>query len=346
MAPAPTAPLGREIFRRLLLAFALATTIGIGLATWGFLTANKRAETLHQEASRNHYQAAISSLERRWGREANNLRVRLESMRHLEDPASGRDKVLAYLIAQGGNIEFPSLRIDDARGEPLVLYEHAGRRIPEARFAADQNTAWAWDPIQGRLYLVYRQLIWLGKENGHLVMFKPMDNALLTQLAYPDTRLTLWWGDRAFASSEGNPGLDALARGAVGAGTLEVPWPSTSGDPGPRLMVESTARPLMHPLDFVLPMAVGFLSLVAALWVTLGTWGRHILDRLRALERAVEGFLARRTIDADIRRDLTAENQREHDEIAELAVSVERLMDEVSAERAAAAAQSGSRHED
>jgi hypothetical protein len=173
-------------------------------------------------------------------------------------------------------------------------------------------------------------------------MFKPMDNALLTQLASPDTSLSLWWGDRAFASSEGNAALEALAQPTRRGAVLEMPWPGNFGDPSPRLLIESTARPLMSPVDFALPMAAALLGLVAALWITLGTWGRHILERLRALERALEGFLARRAIDDEIRRDLIAENAREHDEIAELAGSLERLMDEVSAEREAAGSPPGS----
>jgi HAMP domain-containing protein len=153
-----------------------------------------------------------------------------------------------------------------------------------------------------------------------------MDNALLTQLAYPETRLSLWWGDRAFASSEGNQGLDALALPGTRPPALAMPWPGESVTPAPSLLIESTSAPLLTPLDMALPMVVGFIALMISLWFTLGTWGRHILARLRALERAAEGFLARRTLDDEIRRDLNAENSREHDEIAELAGSLERLM--------------------
>lgn len=322
----PATPISREIFRRLLLAFALATAVGIGLAVWGYTTTNQRAVTAHLEAARTHYQSAIGILERRWGREAYNLRIRLETLRYLEDPVAGRDKVLAYLISQGGNIEFPSLRIENARGEPVLSYEYAGRRIPDAKFAPNQDTAWAWDPIQGRLYLVHRQFIWIGNGNGRLLMFKPMDNALLTQLAYPDTRLSLWWGDRAFASSEGNTGLDALLLPGNRPPALAMAWPGDGGAAAPSLLIESTSPPLLAPVDMAMPMAVGFFALVISLWFTLGTWGRHILARLRALERAAENFLSRRQIDDEIRRDLNAESSREHDEIAELAGSLERLM--------------------
>lgn len=319
-------PLGRQIVRRLALATLLAGLVGSALALWGYVHSNARAIETQLESARTHYQSAIGILERRLGREAFNLKVRLESLRYLEDMPNGKDRLLAYLIAQGGSVEFPSLRIEDARGEVIASFEYANRRIPDVKFAPGQETAWAWDPIQGRLFLAHRQFIWLGKSNGLLVLYKPMDNALLTQLAYPQTRLSLWLGDRVFASSDGSDGLAAAAGGKGRTPSLAMPWSDVAGDTGPRLLIESTAPPLLSPLDLALPMLVGFVALVLACWFTLGTWGRHILGRLRELERALERYLEHGASDESIERQLKAEHGREHDEIAELAALLERLI--------------------
>jgi hypothetical protein len=322
------APLGRQIVRRLAIATLLAGLVGSCLALWGYVHSNARAVETQLEAARTHYQSAIGLLERRLGREAFNLKVRLESLRYLEDLPQGKDRLLAYLIAQGGNVEFPSLRIEDARGELITSFEYANRRIPDVKFAPGQETAWAWDPIQGRLFLAHRQFIWLGKANGLLVLYKPMDNALLTQLAYPQTRLSLWLGDRVFASSEGSDGLAAAtaAGGKAGTPSLSMLWSDSTGDTGPRLLIESTAPPLLSPLDLALPMLLGFVALILAIWFTLGTWGRHILKRLRDIEGALERYLEQGKIDESIERGLKAEHRREHDEIAELAALLERLI--------------------
>jgi hypothetical protein len=73
-------------------------------------------------------------------------------------------------------------------------------------------------------------------------------------------------------------------------------------------------------------MLVGFFALILAIWFTLGTWGRHILKRLRDIEGALERYLEQGKIDESIERGLKAEHRREHDEIAELAALLERLI--------------------
>lgn len=277
--------LGRNVVRRLIFALLLSALLTGVVSAWIYHTANQRAAHTRLTSAHDHYASVISGLEQHWGREAFNFKVRLESLHFLENAAKHKDQLLANLTAQGGSLEFPSLRIEDAKGDLIVSYEYVGHKIPKVRFLTGQESAWAMDPVHGQLYMVFRQFIWLGNENGYLLLFKPMDNALLNQYSYPFTRISLWWNGKPIASSDGDDGLDLAAiayekeKASKDASPSRLPWSITDPDNAPLLFIESTSPPLLTVGELAGPLALSLVAFALATWAILGALGVRPLQR-------------------------------------------------------------------
>jgi hypothetical protein len=277
--------LGRKLVRRLMFALLLSALLTGVVSAWIYHTANQRAAHTQLTSAYEHYASVISGLEQHWGREAFNFKIRLESLHFLENAAQHKDLLLANLTAQGGSLEFPSLRIEDAKGDLILTYEYIGHKIPKVRFLTGQESAWAMDPVHGQLYMVFRQFIWLGSENGYLLLFKPMDHALLNQYSYPFTRISLWWNGKPVASSEGDDGL-AMASIAYerektnkSLPPSRLPWSITDPDNAPLIFIESTSPPLLTIRDLAGPLAVSLVAFALATWAILSALGMRPLQR-------------------------------------------------------------------
>lgn len=326
----------RQVAGRFLIAFLLSAVLSTLVGAWVYYAANQQAADAQQTSARNHYTNVIADLERRWGRDAFNIKIRIEAQRFLEDPKQRKEQLLAYLTAQGGSLEFPSLRIEDPKGELIVSFEYADDKLPKAKFLPGQESTWAFEPIHGHLFLVFRQLIWLGNENGYLLLFKPIDHALLTQYGYPHTRISLWWKGKPMASSEGDDGLALATRAFQESGKSStsslLPWFGTDSENSPQLLIESTAPPLLGIGELAGPLAISLLTFAIAVWSILGAWGFRTLRRVLALERAQNRFRTLGTVDQAVDRDLRIGHGIEEDEITALALALENQMREAISE--------------
>lgn len=326
--------LGRQAVRRLVLALLLSGTLTAAVGTWVYLTTNAQAADSQMASAREHYLNVIANLERRWGLEAFSFKTRLETMRFLEDPARRQEKLIEYLAALGGSPEFTSLRLEDQKGQLITSFEYRDNSTPKARFLTGQESAWAMDPVDGRLFLVFRQMIWLGSENGYLLLFKPMDHALLTEYSFPRTRLSLWWQDKPVASSEGEDGLSAAiaARGKPDNNQARslLPWSSTESENAPLLFIESNSGPLLTVGQFAAPLVASFITIALAVWAIFSRWGMDTIRRVRAIERAQSRFLVLGNIDETVRHELDAGHSSERDEIAGLTAKLEQIMQKAS----------------
>lgn len=256
----------RPLLLIVLLFFVLTGVLGI----WVSRAANQRALDVQRTNAEMHFVAAISQLEQRWGWEAFSFKTRIESLRYLEATPRQLEKLTAHLTSLGRSIEFPWLRVEDAKGELVYSYEYLRRSAPKVWFRTGQTVAWVVDAEH--LYMVFRQPVWLGKEDGYLLLYKPMDHALLTQIGYPATRLSLWWQEKPLASSEGYDGLAAaqkLARQHDDGRIVRIQWPGVDSAAGPMLMVELASSSLMQLVDLATPLLTGLLLLVVGLLLIL-----------------------------------------------------------------------------
>lgn len=245
------------------------------LGIWAKEQFNDKFRTTQLANAREHYAAVLADLDRRWGRESFNLKTRLEAQEILANTEQRKEKLMVYLISQGNSIEFPSLRIETTHGEKIASYDYASQIETSVKFLPGQTNTWVQNPKDGTLYLVVRQFIWLGKENGYLVLFKPMDHALLTQMTYPGTRLSLWWKGKAVASSDGEDGLRkttaSYSRPETGDASAYLTWSGPESEASPKLLIEPLGSELINLGTIARPVMLTFFILLIA--VTIGFSG-------------------------------------------------------------------------
>lgn len=311
-----------------ILLLVLLCLIVVGL--WIKELANDKSRASELASAREHYTVVLTDLDRRWGREAFNLKTRIEAQDILTSSGQRNERLLAYLISQGSSIEFPSLRIEKTNGEVLAAYDYAGQISPKIKFAQGQASAWAQGPGEGSLYLVIRQFIWLGKENGYLVLFKPMDHALLTQITYPGTRLSLWWKGVAVASSDGEDGLrrtrSQFAKPESGDASVALTWSGPESELSPKLLVETLGSELIEAGDVVRPVTLLFFIVLIAVAVSFSALWLRATRQVDALIQADRRFQALNAIDEATARDLRTAHSGPIDGIRQLTTSVEQHM--------------------
>ncbi len=230
---------------------------------------NEKARSTQLTNAREHYSVVLADLDRRWGREAFDLKTRIEAQGFLENSRQQSEKLLAYLTSQGSSIEFPSLRIENKNREVVASYDYAGHINTEVKFMPGQTSTWIRSAGDNHLYLVIRQFIWLGKENGYLLLFRPMDHALLTRITYPGTRLSLWWKGSAVASSDGEDGLgktaNAFARPENSETSVALTCAGPESEISPRLLVETLGSDLIATSTVVTPLILVLSALLLGL---------------------------------------------------------------------------------
>jgi hypothetical protein len=322
---------------RLVFAFLIFSFLTILVGFIFFKAANMSALDNHRVKASRHYSNVISNLERRWGRAAFNFKIRIESEKFFDGNTKNNDRILAYLTAQGGSTEFPSLRIEDVRGKTIVSYEYVAETLSKVDFMLGQESTWVINS-ENKLFHVIRQLIWLGKENGYLLLFYPMDNAFLSQISYPDARLSLWWNEKPVASSEGEEGL-SLAEININnmshdRSNFLLPWPGVENAKTPILFVESNSHSLLDFQKFAVALASVLIIFLFSCWSTLGTWGLRTIVRIQALDKAHMNFHVLHKVDETVDTELEAAIAYQNDEISSVTLASERMMNNIMVKEA------------
>lgn len=303
-------------------------------AIWLKNLANEEARDRQLANAREHYAVVLSDLDRRWGREALNLKTRIEAQNVIDASGKDNERLLSYLISQGSSIEFPSLRIEKANGEQIVSYDYSRHLDPKLKPPQGKQNTWVVSQADGTLYLAIRQFIWLGKENGYLLLFKPMDHALLTQNAYPGTRLSLWWQGQARASSDGEEGLGMTAAKFPtpenGDETVVLSMTGPTSELTPKLLVEIRARTVIDAGEIARPVMLFFLVLLVGVVIAVSTLWPDVSRQLDAVLQANKRFAALGAIDEDVIRELHIAQAGPSVNFGQIAEALEKYMRETS----------------
>jgi len=307
----------------------LLLSLGL-LSFWITDLVNDRARTSQLTRAREHYLVVLADLDRRWGREAFNLKTRIEAQDFLESDSQRNEKLLTFLTAQGSSIEFPSLRIENTKGEIIAAYDYASHINPKVKFSPGQVSTWTMDASDEHLYLAIRQFIWLGKENGYLVLFKPMDHALLHQITYPGTRLSLWWKGLATASSDGEDGLKRTAatfeKPESNDSSIALTWSGPETDMSPRLLVETLGMNLVSFREIAAPALLIFLVMLLGTTFSFAGYAIKSSRQLDALLQADKRFSSLATLDDAVMDDLRIAQSGPIEGVGTLAASLEERM--------------------
>ena len=297
---------------------------------WLKKTVIEQATATQLENARKHYAAILSDLDRRWGREAFNLKSRIEAQNIIDVSRDNNEKLLTYLISQGSGIEFPSLRIEKVNGELIAAYDYSRHGDIKLKVPHGQFYSWVRSPSDGTLYLAIRQFIWMGNENGYLILFKPMDHAMLAQISYPGTSLSLWWQGEALASSDGDDGVmksaAAFAKPESGKNTVALSWAGPETELTPKLLVELHESAIFDTGKLSQLVALVFMLILLATTVAIYPLWQGISRQFDALLHANERFSKLGEVDEKVTEALQAVHLGPLEEVRQLASALEEHM--------------------
>ena len=330
-------PLTRQIAVRLALALLVTVLTTVALAFWFYAEANKRFLESHLRRAAEHYAGALSLQDVEWERGAFNFKARLEYSRVLEDSAGRQGRLGNFINAQGGVPEYPLVAVFDREGNRLVSFAYGQGRILPAVFESG-DTGWAYDETDNRLFRVFRQQVWLGEgQNGHLVVYRPIDHAVLGGLAYPETELWALWRKLPVASSRGDDGMRAGGGDPAtvgGMGSRLIPWSQAQPD-NPQILLRVEPNEPFTLTELFQSLSLGALMFAAATWLIFGFWATGLVRRILMLGRAQREFAGTGATTPVVLAALTAVERESEDELAHLSRSLLGLMGSVAEHRRA-----------
>lgn len=323
-------PLSRQILLRMALALGTAILAGVVLGAWFHSQARQRFLESQLIQAEKYFADAIALREIEWENAAYNFKARLEYSRILEN-ASERHTLLGnFITAQGGVPEFPLVAVVGRYGARLASFEYGTRRLPNTGNEA-QGLSWAYDAGEGTLYRAYRQQVWLGHgQNASLLLYRPVDNAVLSAMAFPESSLSLVWGEKVVASSTGDAGRDRSASGRAGKGQnrLQLDW-FTGAGVGPRLMVEVDPVQVFGLGEILLAISPGILVFIAVAWLAFGSWATQLARRIMALGAAQREFAVAQRFSPSVDVAFDAAAPVRGDEVADLGTSLRWMMSSI-----------------
>lgn len=284
--------------------------------------AHERAEDLGQ-----FYRTRLDQLEHEWELQTRDLRVRIEYTRLLEQPATARLNLQAFMTIQGSDRRFRYLHIEERDGTPLFTFgkdiELSSLPLPH-----EASSGYYFDPVQQQVYRVFSEQIWLGERGmGRIALFFRIDNALLQQLAAPGVTLHALHQGRPVASSLGERGVAAQRLDAEVAQRSErkrVPW-TVDGVTPLQIEVMAPVKVLFSTTE--LALAVGVIPIFDALilWFALGTWLMRQARRINELGNAVGEFSTAQSLSNPLKQAIARARQGALDEINEVAGTIEQM---------------------
>jgi diguanylate cyclase (GGDEF)-like protein/PAS domain S-box-containing protein len=315
----------------------LVLLIGIPLIGFNFFhTRQQREVTQKVDATRSFYADLLPRHESKWQVEAEQLRQRIEFTRILEDRNDARwsSRLNTFLTAQWEFIGFTNLLILAPNGSLLFHYgTESGLSGAADKSAA---TGWHFDENSRELYRVFQMPLWLGAGGeGRLVLFKPINAGALQQLLSPETHLHVYGFGTLIASSTPElaklvrPGQNGLHKSAVPPLLqIELRWPHNSPQ-APTLLIQREFHDSFTLVEFMLrPLAV-IVLITLLLWLGLGRWLTHTVRRIESLGIATRAYAEDGS--ATGAAGLLEPARAKADEIGDVAVTMEHMMERVSA---------------
>jgi PAS domain S-box-containing protein len=324
-------PITRQAITRLVISlglFVIALSYSSALL---YRTALSKAAHERAEDLAAFYQFRIAQLDRDWEVQTRDFKARIEFARYLEEPKTAVINLQALFTIQGGERRFLQL---------LVLDKHEQTRFAiskEGHFSnplkKEETSGWYRDPDNGKLFRVFLEPIWLGKDGtGKMLTYFPVDNALLYLLASPGVMLTARYQNEQVSSSLGSEGMQHQAMKSDAIERRELHWASEPNDPL-TLVIEAPVKGIFSTLE--LSLGVGLIPLVDALilWFALGTWLMLQARRISALGVAVAEFSRCQEMTQTLHENIRQAQQGNVDEIHDVAVAIEVLAQQTVKQR-------------
>ena len=283
----------QALFRLILSIGLLVTLLGIG-SYWLYSVAVEKSTQERANDLAHFYRVRLAQQDRDWELQAQDIKVRIEVNRLLENPRLSFVQLQAFMTVQGNHRRFQTLLIQDPQGRNVFSF---GNPLPLDTIhtgAMGKDSGSTWHMANGDLYRLFVLPIWFGERGtGHLAVFFKVDNALLFNMAAPDITLWIEHHDRIKASSAGQASIDQLNESMTvhrGRASSERAIPWSVDDPQTLLHIDSPIKTLFSRTELAVTAAVIPLLDGLILWFTLGFWLMRNSRRVTALGGGCHGF--------------------------------------------------------
>ncbi len=317
------ASMKKQAFLRLLSVSCVAIVVVAAAAFWLNNAAFQKAKLTVRRNTTNHFKERLERQNQIWEEEVLRTKTLVELTKYLEDRVLRWEKLQAYFIAQGSTRQYSFVAVSDSNGKMLFRFGDGPEMIP---FVSTTQVEWSQEYLQfkERIYRVFRLPVFMGSDGmGYLLLLKPLDNAFLGEISYPDTDLYLTWNGQATASSQGYEGIAQFSK-IAGKRVIdnsyyeEILLPFTGANLSkpetPVLVIRRhVSRPFSAAETVLLSVAV-LAALAAAIWLSLGSWITRYIRRLLFLSNATEQFARVRKVDPLFAAGLAGDSSR-HDEM-------------------------------
>ncbi|MBI5924735.1 MAG: response regulator [Aquabacterium sp.] len=301
----------------------------------------ERERTQQLSDTRAHFSARLAALDQSWHNNAYALAQQIELWQSSAQ-ATARDvhdaRMRTLLITLLDQSDFTHVAIQDRQGHTLFRFGSRSQDTPDAGPAPGASTQaidglrWAYSELDRTVYRVIEGSVRYRDEPARLLVYVPLDNALLGRLTYPSTSLILRHHNAATASSSPIASL-AQTSGEILQAQQLLPWDTLPN--APQLQINRQFEAPLSPAHWLRALAVCGTSYILLGWFVLGRWIRLQAQRLHALRKAASAF-ADAPAQADGSKDQAAWlalASSSHDDIGMLANSLADMMQRIEQAR-------------
>ncbi len=276
-----------------------------------------------------HFHTRIGAIEQDWQVQADATRSQITFNRILEtaDPRMLQARFTALAASAGGTSVFTHVVLVGTDGKVVARYRTRSQQDLDLPNPLDVSPAWIFGAQDRTLYRAIGLPVLIGTSKGRLLLYAPLDNALLGRNSFPDTRMKVKWQGQAVAESVANLDTDRTRDGQRLDLGRTLPWTEAGG--GPELEISTRLRLPLTTADLLL-IVMSTVSLVALLgWLVLGRWLTTQSRRISALETAAVAFAAEKAAGDAVKQALAKADAGASDELTMLAEASGGMMREI-----------------
>jgi len=328
------APTLRRVLGWRLIGAALAAFLALAVVVGVVYTVQRaRLDRGWVQDAQAHFELQTRRLDADWLRQAELLRAQIEfaGLFDGDDRRLSVARFTAFLANLGGQATFTHVTALDLQGGLLASY---ATRSGTVDLPADRAPrSWSYSDVDGLVYRVIRAPLRIGNGGrGELVLFVPLNNALLGEIAFPYTRLSLHWKEHADLSRSDEAA--ASKPDGPSARVVESLFPWGGDRDGPELHIYRSAQDLLSLPELLALVAAGVLGGGLLGWLAIGRWSRQHVRRIDGMAAVMDRFAAGREDASLLRADLQVVTERAEFETRRLGLGLGSMMQATQAAHA------------
>lgn len=313
----------RAVAKRLAVVLLVTILGAFGGVTAIYLSTNKSSGENQLDDAVGHFKARVATVENSWLIQAEAFRSQLEFTRALDGPDERlrQARLVAYAASFGGQGAFSHVVVIGPDGRVMHRYRTQSQQDLSLPAPAGVTKAWVFGERDGLLYRAISAPIQINQASGTLLLYTPVDNALLGSNVYPNTHASLLWQGRSVAQSPPlttDVGTGMLLQQRNSKAERVVPWDSADAG-GPEIAIERVVNLPLSLVDVLLIVLAAAAAIAALGWFALGNWLTAQSRRITALEHAAGAFALAPQVSPEVHEELGSVRDASGDEVSRLA---------------------------